>query len=80
MIRAAIDLHESLGVLLEYSGLTERIADKTTGLNQFDNPKPLSGLRDMWLLGWDKVATLTITQDEPVPMTVLAISLEVGVQ
>jgi hypothetical protein len=68
-------LFESNGVLVN----GERIADKTMGVDVFDPPIPQTGLRRLFLQGWDVEATLTITQEEPMPMQVLAAYLEVSV-
>lgn len=79
--RVTVDFYESLGILVSNSlGYQTRIADKTMAVDVFDNPTPSSGREDIWLLGWDNVATVTITQEEPVPMTILSIAVEVGVQ
>ena len=75
IVRAALELYESNGVLVN----GERIADKTMGVDVFDPPSPKTGLEQVYLQGWDVESTLTITQDEPVPMTVLAAYLEVSV-
>jgi len=75
IIRASIELFESNGVLV--NGV--RIADKTMGIDVFDALVPQTGLKQVYLQGWDISATLTITQTEPVPMTILAAYLEVGV-
>ncbi len=37
---------------------------------------PFTGKKEVYLLGWDKSAVLELTQDNPAPMTVLALSLE----
>jgi len=79
--RVTVDFYESLGMIIKNSlGYTVRIADKTMGVNEFDNPTPQTGRKDIWLMGWDNIATVTITQEEPVPMTILTIAVEVGVQ
>jgi hypothetical protein len=79
--RVTIDYFESLGMIVSNSvGQSARIADKTMAVDVFDNPTPQTGRKDIWLLGWDNVATVTITQEEPVPMTILSIAVEVGVQ
>jgi hypothetical protein len=75
IVRAGLELFESNGVLVN----GERIADKTMGVDVFDPPSPQTGLERIFLQGWDVESTLTITQDEPVPMTVLAAYLEVSV-
>ena len=75
IVRVGMELYESNGVLVN----NERIADKTMGVNVFDPPQPQTGLKRIFLQGWVVESTLTITQDEPVPMTVLAAYLEVSV-
>lgn len=78
--RVAVDFFESLGIIVSNSsGYTARIADKTMAVDVFDNPTPKSGREDLWLLGWDKVATVSITRDTPVNATILTIGVEVGV-
>ena len=57
----------------------ERLADKTIGLNQFDNPTPQTKLDRIYVLGWDTEKTVTVTQEEPMDMTVLSIFQEVAV-
>ncbi len=79
--RVTVDFFESLGVVVRNSsGQQARIADKTMALDVFDDPLPKTGRKDIWLLGWDNVATITLTQEEPVPMTILSVAVEVGVQ
>ena len=57
----------------------QRIADKTMGVDVFEAPIPNTGLERMFLQGWSVEAELTITQAEPMPMTILAAYLEVSV-
>lgn len=79
--RVTLDFFESLGMIIKNSqGYQVRIADKTMGVNVFDNPTPHTGREDLWLMGWDKVATVTVTRDTPVQATILTIGIEVGVQ
>jgi hypothetical protein len=75
IIRAGIELFESNGVIVN----DQRIADKTMGVNVFEAPIPNTGLERIFLQGWDVEATLTITQEEPMPMTILSAYLEVSV-
>jgi hypothetical protein len=72
--RVSLQLHESNGVIVN----GERIADKTIGVDQFDAPSPQTGLVRKSLLGWSLEAQLTITQDTPMPMTILNIGMEVA--
>ena len=73
ILRSSVQLFESNGVIVN----GERIADKTIGQDQFDAPTPQTGVRRVFLLGWSIEATITITQDTPMPMTILNIGMEV---
>lgn len=75
IVRAGVQLFESNGVLVN----GQRIADKTMGVDVFESVIPQTGLKRMFLQGWSVDAALTITQEEPVPMQVLAVYLEVAV-
>jgi len=75
IVRAGVELFESNGVLVN----GERIADKTMGVDVFEAPIPNTGLERIFLQGWSVEATLSITQEEPMPMTILAVYLEVSV-
>lgn len=79
--RVTIDYFESLGVIVSNSsGDRARVTSKTMGLDVFSDPTPETDRKDIWLVGWDNVATVTLTQEEPMPMTILSIAVEVGVQ
>lgn len=71
--RVSLQLYQSNGVIVN----GERIADKTIGENQFDAPVPFTGFKRFSLLGWSIEAQLTITQDTPMPFTLLNIGMEV---
>ena len=73
ILRAAIHLFESNGVLIN----GQRLADRTMGIDQFDPPIPQTGLKRITLLGWSLEAFLTVTQDTPFPMTILSLGNEV---
>jgi hypothetical protein len=75
ILRCAIRIDNSNGVIVN----GQRIADRTIGQNQFDPPEPQSGFKRVFLHGWSLDATVTITQDTPFPLTVLALDLEVKV-
>lgn len=73
ILRAAIQLFESNGVIVN----DQRLADRTIGVNQFDAPEPQTGYKRITLLGWSLEADITITQDTPFDMTILNIGMEV---
>lgn len=73
ILRAAIQLFESNGVIVN----DQRLADRTIGVDQFDAPTPQTGFKRITLLGWSLEADITITQDTPFDMTILSIGMEV---
>jgi hypothetical protein len=73
--RVSLQLFESNGVIVN----GERIADKTMGQDQFDAPEPQTGVVRMFILGWSLEADVTITQETPMPMTILNIGMEVKI-
>jgi hypothetical protein len=73
--RVSLQLFESNGVIVN----GERIADKTIGQDQFDAPEPQTGVVRMFILGWSLEADVTITQDTPMPMTILNLGMEVKI-
>ena len=75
ILRASLQISESNGIIVN----DQRIADKTIGQDQFDAPTPQTGVRRIFLLGWSLEASITITQDTPMPMTILNIGMEVKV-
>ena len=75
VVSVGLELFESNGVLVN----GQRIADKTMGTNVFDPPIPNTGLERMYLQGWNVSAVVSITQVEPMPMTILALYVEISV-
>lgn len=73
--RCAVQLNESNGVTVNGYFL----ADRTIGQDQFNAPIPQTGLKRIYLHGWSLEASVVISQDTPMPMTVLALDLEVKV-
>ena len=75
VVRAVIDLNETLNV--KTKGTTLLIRRVT---NNFANqPDPVTGRKEVYLLGWSNEGTVTITQDEPLPITINGLLLEVEV-
>lgn len=75
ILKAAIRVHESNGIIVN----GQRIPDKEIGQNQFDAPIPQTGIKEMHLHGYSTEAQITITQDTPMPMTILSIGMEVNI-
>ena len=72
--RVSLQISESNGLLV--NGV--RISDRTIGQNQFDAPIPQTGIRRLYLSGWDLEATVEITQDTPMQFNILNIGTEVA--
>lgn len=73
ILRAAIRVHESNGVIVN----GQRLADKTIGIDQFNAPAPQTEIKRITLLGWSLEADIEITQTTPFNMTILSIGIEV---
>ena len=74
VIRVVADMYESLGVyvngtLLPDRQLGEDILDTT--------PASFTGIKELYLTGWDRLAQVTITQTDPQPFTLLGLVVEV---
>jgi hypothetical protein len=75
VVRAVIDLNETLNV--KTKGTTLLIRRVTT--NFANQPDPITGRKEVYLLGWGNEGTVTITQDQPLPITINGLLLEVEV-
>jgi len=75
IVRATINRYQSLGVIVN----GERMPDRQLDVDTFDAvPLPSDEVTEIYLNGWSKKAQVTITQEDPVPMTILALDLEVS--
>lgn len=75
VVRAVMDLNETLNV--KTKGTTLLIRRVT---NNFANqPDAITGRKEVYLLGWGNEGTVTVTQDEPLPITLNGLLLEVEV-
>ena len=71
-----LHLYESVAVRVE----GQVIPVRNFGNNVLDQGLvTFTGLKEVSLLGWSDLAQVTITQEDPAPMTILAIALEVRV-
>jgi len=74
LVRVVTDLYQSLGVYVNDIYL----ADRGFGEDVLDDTPPgFTGIKETHLLGWDRLAQITITQQDPQPFTLLAIAIEV---
>ncbi len=75
IVRATLNIFESLGIFVN----NERLPDRQLDVDTFDAvPVPSSDVVELYLHGWSKKAQITISQQDPVPLTVLGIDLEVS--
>jgi len=75
IVRCTINRYQSLGILVN----GEVIPDRQLDVDTFDDvPQPSDEVTEIYLNGWSQTAQLTITQVDPVPMTILGLDLEVS--
>jgi len=75
IVRAVLDLNEALNV--KTKGTTVLIRRVTDDFSL--EPTPLTQRKEVYLLGWSSEGTVTVTQDQPLPLTLNGIMLEVEV-
>ena len=74
LVRVVTDLYQSLGVYVNDIYL----ADRDFGEDILDTTPPgFTGIKETYLLGWDRLAQITITQQDPQPFTLLGLAIEV---
>lgn len=73
--RVIVGLHSTLAVSIDGNRLILRQVTDDLSLE----PEPVTGTYEFWLLGWQKNAVVTITQDEPLACTIIGLQLEVMV-
>lgn len=73
IVRAVLDLNETLDVKTKgTSVLIRRVTDDFSL-----EPQPISTRKEIYLLGWSSEGTVTVTQDQPLPLTLNGLLLEV---
>ena len=75
IVRAVLDLNEALNV--KTKGTTVLIRRVTDDFSL--EPTAITRRKEVYLLGWSTEGTVTITQDQPLPLTINGILLEVEV-
>ena len=75
VVRAVLDLNETLDVKTKGTNILIRRVTDDFSLE----PTPLTERKEVYLLGWGKEGTVTITQDQPLPLTINGLLLEVEV-
>jgi len=72
--KATIRLYKSLGCQLGWSGQMDRIPFRSSAMNMDEPPTLFTGDKVVaFPRGWQKDAIIRVVQDQPLPMTVLAI-------
>ena len=75
IVRAVLDLNETLDVKTKGTSiLIRRVTDDFSV-----EPTPISQRKEIYLLGWSSEGTVTITQDQPLPLTLNGLLLEVEI-
>ena len=75
VVRAVLDLNETLDVKTKGTSiLIRRVTDDFS-----QDPTAITERKEVYLLGWGKEGTVTITQDQPLPLTINGLLLEVEV-
>jgi len=75
IVRAVLDLNEALNVKTRGTTLLIRRVTDDFSLE----PVAVTSRKEVYLLGWSSEGTVTITQDQPLPLTINGILLEVEV-
>tara|TARA_R100000654_G_scaffold5022_5_gene14486 strand:- start:7827 stop:9758 length:1932 start_codon:yes stop_codon:yes gene_type:complete len=75
VVRAVLDLNETLNV--KTKGTTMLIRRVTDDFSL--QPDSVTERKEIYMLGWGKEGTVSITQDEPLPLTLNGVMLEVEV-
>ncbi len=75
IVRAVLDLNEALNVKTRGTTLLIRRVTDDFSLD----PVAVTSRKEVYLLGWSSEGTVTITQDQPLPLTINGILLEVEV-
>lgn len=76
--RCTVEMLNSLGVNINGVRVGPYpLYDRQMGDAMDTPPQPFTGRKQLPILGWSKTNQITITQDDPVPMTILALGLEV---
>ena len=72
VVRTVLDLNESLDVSAKGTSLLIRNVNDDLSIE----PTTITGRKEFWMLGWDRRGEVTITQTEPLPLTVNGVMVE----
>ena len=73
IVRAVLDLNETLSVKTKGTNILIRRVTDDFSIEQ----TPISQRKEIYLLGWSSEGTVTVTQDQPLPLTLNGLLLEV---
>jgi hypothetical protein len=74
--RVSAQLHESTG--LKING--KSVSNKNLGANVLGKaPEVFTGIKTLPILGYSKAAQVTVTQTDPLPLTLLGLTIELQV-
>ena len=73
VVKADINIHESLGIYAN----SIYAADREFTVVLDEAPQPYTGFKEMYLLGYDRITQIEITQKNPLPMLIRAIGFEI---
>jgi len=74
IVKADISIYESLGIYMKNIHSPDR--KFTVALDQA--PEPITGFKELYLLGYDRIVQLEIIQENPLPMLIRSIGYEVA--
>ena len=80
LVRIVADIYQSLGIYITTSASSANVLvpDRTLGTGILDSaPSAFTGIKEVYLNGWDRLAQVTITQTDPQPFTLLGLVVEV---
>jgi len=75
VVRALLDLNESLNVQVQGSNILIRRVNANFALQ----PDPITEKKEVYLLGWGREGTVTISQDQPLPLSINGVLVEVEI-
>ena len=79
IIRAFVEVLDTIGVNIVYNGRTRKIKGRQAGLVLGSSPALINGVQEVFLNGYSRTTQVELTQNEPYEATVLSLGLELEV-